>query len=174
MGTRFLSSPLARAYFAGANSLIGAAVNAIRCAPTTLGGFYAAPFHVPQDLDPAKAAFVYIVVAPTGNSLINGQVVQLQLATTVIDPPVTTDLSVLTLNWAVPNNWLTSQPQSIFLDNGTGVTFNPGELPQETTIGMRISRNGPAAADTFAQSLEIAALLILNYKTKFPWLPVQI
>ncbi len=174
MGLRYGTIPGTRFFGTAANSAIGLALIAVRTTPTLLGGFFCSPVKIPQDADPAKPSNVTILLNTAANSLVNGQVVQLQLQTTIIVPPVITELPVLTANFAVPNGWLITQPQLVTFNNGNGRTYNPGQIPANARIGIRVTRNGPAAADTYAQSTDLAQYVTFTYSTKFPWLPVQI
>jgi hypothetical protein len=114
------------------------------------------------------------MLGTAANSLVNGQSVQLQLTTTIVTPGAIQELGTLTFNWPVPNGWTTVQPQLITIDNGNGRTFEANTFPATGRIGFRVQRNGPAAADTYAQSTDLAQYATFLYSTKFPWLPVQI
>jgi hypothetical protein len=163
MSQAALSFPFVRTHASVTLSLIGTVVAALRSAATQLGGFYAGPLELPRNFDNSYPADLYLTINTAANSLINGQVVRFVLDWTRITAAAAIVNVNFTFNWTVPNGWLTTQPQRVLLDNGSGHTFNAHAFTQLDLLGIRIARDGPNAADTYAQATDLALTLDLRY-----------
>lgn len=163
MPSVILTIPLTRTYGSAANSIIGQYIAALTVSPTQLGGFYAAPLRVPVDFDVSRPANLFLWLAPVANSLVDGQAVALQCHRTIINADGSVTDTTLDLTWAVPAGWTTVQRTRVLLDAGGGVSIPGGALKRTDFLGLRFSRNGPAAADTFAQSVAFPTALELEY-----------
>ena len=145
------------------NSTLGQAVPAGQVGASSLGGHYTQPIIVPQDMDVTASSSLKVVVAPSANSLVNGQFVRFTVvATTVTHKGARVDTS-FNYDWPVPDGWLASDNEHVTLSNGSGFSFNPNLFTPGQLVGFRIARDGPNAADTFAQSLLIAQHSFFEY-----------
>jgi hypothetical protein len=109
---------------------------------------------------------VYFHCSPFANSLVDGQVVVFNLALNRILASGQRIQTSFTWNWPVPNGWLTTDTALVLADNGNGVSIDADQLQDQETIGLRLSRSGSSGPDTFAQSLEVAEYVFLQYTTR--------
>ncbi len=147
------------------NTILGSAVPAGQVGASSSGGHYMQPIVVPDDMDVSASSSLKVFVAPAANSLVNGQYVRFTLvATTMAHKGARVDTS-FNYDWPVPDGWLASDNELVTLDNGSGFSFDPDLFTPGQLVGFRITRDGPNAADTFAQSLLIAQHGFLEYTT---------
>ena len=145
------------------NSALGLAVPAEQVTASLFGGHYMQPIIVPHDMDVAASSSLKVFVAPSANSLVNGQFVRFAVvATTVTHKGARVDTS-FNYDWPVPDGWLATDSELVTLSNGSGFSFNPNLFTPGQLVGFRVARDGPNAADTFAQSLLIAQHAFFEY-----------
>jgi len=154
-----------RVYGSVTNSALGLAVPGGQVGASLVGGHYTQPIIVPHDMNVAGSSSLKVFVAPSANSLVNGQFVRFAVvATTVTHKGARVDTS-FNYDWPVPDGWLATDSELVTLSNGSGFSFDPNLFSAGQLVGFRIARDGPNAADTFAQSLIIAQHGFLEYTT---------
>jgi hypothetical protein len=158
-----LQLPAVRIFAAATNALIGNATQTFNVTAAALGGFYAQPFRLPENYDRSREGRLYAFIANGAGVGPAAGNVQLEATrgistggTAPVDTVLTT-LAAIPAAWPV-NNW-------IYLELGSALLpFYPAaSLPQFALCGIRLSRNGPAAADTWASTLGLVANLVLRY-----------
>jgi hypothetical protein len=169
MSQAVLNLPLARTTGTTSNSAIGTYAVALGVQPTLLGGFFASPIRVPLDFNRTQPSRLYVDLAPSANSVAAATFARLELGKTVQAPGAARVEALIAVDWPVPNPWNTTELSRVLLDNGTGYTFNANEIPPAALIGLRLTRNGPHANDTWPGTLLIAQNLQLQYLRLYPW-----
>jgi len=153
-----------RVYLTTTAQFIGNVVVAHSVALSDIGGFYVAPFAIPSDMRREKPSNIYVHIAPLLAPLAEGESIRLKLETTIIHLDRTITEHVVELTWPLPAFWLPTQPERVLIDDGLSQTYAPNTFSSEDFIGLRISRQGPHAADTFDRSLKFADSLDLQYR----------
>jgi hypothetical protein len=166
MARAILSVPADRGYAGFTAVTIGQTCAAVSVGAAALGGNYLAPFALPASVDVSYPIDVYAWLAPAANSLVDGQHVMLGVRRTNLTRARNWGDSTVNYKWPIPNAWLTTQPERVLLDDGTGHTFQAHTFTEGDLLGLRISRNGGDPLDTFAHSLLIADALELGYTSR--------
>lgn len=169
MSHRIESPDFNRSFGALSSSTIGSYIASFTIVGTNLGGYVCNPFTISPILNRAQPVRVYIAISPAANSVEVATNVQLDLAITQQAPGLPRVETTIVQLQAIPNPWTTADLIRVLLDNGAGYTFAPNVLDPGTMLGLRITRNGPAAADTWTGSLKIASALDVDYLTLYPW-----
>lgn len=163
---RRVESSYVRTYLSANASAIGSVLAARSITSELLGGFYASPIRMPDDMDVTQPSDVTILVSPAQNATVNGQTVRFQLSHSRMTPGGTSTSAVITVDWAVPNNWLAGDTAVVLMDNGNGRTFDANTLNTGDFLGFRAIRFGSATEDTFDKSVLIGETLIFKYVAK--------
>jgi len=164
--SRRIASSYVRTYFSASAAAIGSVLAARSITTELLGGFYASPIRIPDDMDVTQPSDVTILVSPVQSATVNGQTVQFQFAHSIVPPGGTGANAVITVDWAVPNNWLPTDAAVVLMDNGNGRTFEANTLSAGDFLGFRCARLGSATEDTFNKSVLIAETLVFSYVAK--------
>jgi hypothetical protein len=146
-------------------SALGLYLAALRTAPTLLGGFFTQPFKLPPCVDVSYPMNVFLWLNTAVNSAIDGQLIRFDLAATRLSQGGVIADSALAFSWPVPNGWTTTQPQRVLLASGAA-SYPAHSFVSGDELGFRVDRNGPNAADTYAQSTDMAAVLELEYTSR--------
>lgn len=130
------------------------------------GGIYVGSLQIPYDMDLAQPTKVIIVIAPLNNSLFDGLSVRLRLGWTRITPGEVETTGTFDQDWSIPNDWLTTEPKFLTLDNGNGHSFDANAFTEGDIISVRYSREGAAGADTWGQPLTLIEGATFEYTAK--------
>lgn len=163
---RRIAAPFTRVYATASATTIGLATTAYNVIAITNGGFYAAPFPLPDDMDTTEPSSVYTLVAPLTSSTQTGLVVRYVLTFTYGKAGETPTDDSVTYDWTTPDNWTADEPRSVLIDNGNGRTFDAGLFEPGDELGLRIARIGSATEDTFDKSVKFAERLVFEYTAK--------
>lgn len=151
-----------RSYGSVSSGLIGTAILAGTVPSNFLGGWLFEPVFTPLDFARDMPARLYTVLAPANTGWVAGDVqidVVLGYITDGVGPTDATSSYIFT----IPASHPISQP--FFLELGSeAAPFIPAyTLPPNSMFGIRLVRNGPAAADTWLGSLNVAQTCRLRY-----------
>jgi hypothetical protein len=69
-------------------------------------------------------------------------------------------------DWAVPEDWTTSDVAFALLDNGNGWSLDADALTTGDYLGVRLHRDSSHANDTFDQSVRLGELLVFQYTAR--------
>ena len=164
--SRNIESSFVRAYLSASASVIGSVLPARSVSDDLLGGFYSSPIRIPDGMDVTQPSYVNMLVRPLQNATINGQTIRFQLSYSRVTPGGTNTDAVITLDWAVPDNWTVTDTAVVLMDNGSGRTFDANTLNAGDFIGLRCMRFGSATEDTFNKSVLIGETLVFTYLAK--------
>lgn len=162
--TRGLVAPYARSYFSASVQYLTGVILARAVDAGDLGGFFAAPYRLPSELDSTAPMTVRVALAPMVNATTNGQVIRLLLSHTRVTPSGSVASGDITYDWPVPHAWTASDVAIVALDNGNGHTYDAGTFTPGDLIGMRLVRQGNDPADTFDKGVKIAECIHIEYR----------
>ncbi len=161
--TRGLVAHYARSYFSTSIQYLTGVILARAVNPDDLGGFFVAPFRIPDDLDASQPVTVRVALSPTINASTNGQAVRLLISHTRVTVAGSQSSGDVTYDWPVPHAWSTGDVAIVALDNGNGHTYDAGTFTPGDLIGLRLVRQGNDPADTFDKTVKIAEYVHLEY-----------
>lgn len=164
--TRRVITSFLRQYSTSTSSFIGQTFPCQLVSSVTSGGYHAAPFPLPADMDVSQPSRVRMLVATLADDSGTGEVVRLSLGVTSIAPGQPASDSAINLDWTVPDNWQANDPREVLIDNGAGQTFDGGAFSEGAHLALRIARVGSATEDTFDKSLNISNSLVFEYTAK--------
>jgi hypothetical protein len=153
-----------RVHLSGSASLIGAFLPARAIGASANGGYFCAPVRIPAELDPAQPVSVTILVSPQATSLVDGQAAVLRLSWTRIRGNTDQQNDTLEMAWPIPDGWLAGTQRVVLFDNGNDRTFEAGYLQPGDWLGLQVTRQGTAAADTFAQTILVAETTVAAFE----------
>lgn len=160
---RTLVIPYAKIYSSATSAQMGQMIACHFVTTATSGGFYAAPVPIPADMDVTKSCKVKLLVSTFADSTLSGAIVRYVLGYTVARPGASLTDGSITYDYTAPTNWVTTDPRVVTIDDGSGVTFAANVFQAGDHLGLRISRIGSAAEDTFDKSVNLANVLMLEY-----------
>jgi len=161
--TTELQLPFVRSFSSAANSAIGNAIAALSVTGLLLGGEYFEPFRVPEDYDRSREGRLYafigngVGVGPAAGN-VQLDVLMGRAAVGAIPAETTT-----TLVQAIPAAWPASSWLQVEIGTPVAPFVAPGLFTQLGLVGLRLARNGPAAADTWTGTLLLAQFILLRY-----------
>ncbi len=164
--TRSVPTAFLRTYVSNTSQFIGTAIPARSIGATESGGFYTFPIRVPEGMDFAEPSSVKILAAPLNSATTNGQYVRFSLVTTRVTAAGVESTISVTYDWPVPDNWQSTNPLLISLDNGNGRTFDANTFALGDTLGFRLARLGADTQDTFDKSVKISETILFEYRVK--------
>ncbi len=164
--TRIMTAGYDRTYQSAIATYIGTSMTARYVNAGYNGGFYACPLRIPENMDVGEPCSIKVLVVPTASATTNGQVVRFELAYSRVTPPGSLSNSSLEYDWDVPDDWTTSDYEIVTIDNGNGRTFEADTFTNGDVVGIRISRQGGVAQDTFDQGIKFALQLQFQYTAK--------
>lgn len=155
--------PFVRVFGSVTNTTIGLHIAAGSVASNSLGGMFASPIQIPPDMDVTKTSNLKILISPTANGEINGQVIRfVGNYTKVTSAGVQSDTN-FNHDFSVPNGWITTQTELLTLVSAGGVSFAASTFALTDQVGFKVYRDGPNAADTYDQGVRIANYVIFEY-----------
>ena len=128
------------------------------------GGYQCNAIGVPVDMDLSAPASVKVMLSPDADSSLTGKQVRIELTVTYgkdADSALTT--TTINHDWTAPDNWSTGDAELVVVDAGSGATFAAGTFELDDLIGIRLRLARSAGADTFDQSVHLAAGAVLEY-----------
>lgn len=161
--TTELQLPALRAAFSAANGALGTAIASFTVTATQLGGFFAQPFRIPEDYDRSREGRLYAFL---GNLAVIGPAagnVVLDTVRSTAAPNASPVDAAVSVVQAIPALWPASQWLQVEIGTPAAPFLPPNSLPQLGIIGIRLLRNGPAVADTWASTINVIAFLLLRY-----------
>jgi hypothetical protein len=161
--TTELQLPYVRSYSSAGSAAIGNAIAALSVTGTVIGGQYLEPFRVPEDYDRTREGRLYAFIgngAATGPAA--GNVELNTLMGEAAPAGVPTETTVYTIQ-AIPATWPASSWMQVEIGTKPDPFLPPATLAQLGLIGIRLSRNGPSANDTWTGTLLIAQFVVLRY-----------
>lgn len=161
-----LTLPAIRTLGSASLSVIGLSIPALQVTAAVFGGYYVAPFLIPNDLQPSHGSTAVLVIAPSADSVAAGTAVELSVNATLIDPQGVRSEQSFPVVVPIPNPWLSTDRILVSLVNGSGFTFAAGAIDLGYIVGLRAARNGPAAADTWPGALLLAQSLLFLYRQR--------
>jgi len=164
--TRKIIAAYSRAYSSVTASFIGVVMPANYVTAVTTGGFHTVPFPIPSDMDLTQPVHAKVLITPLSDDTGSGEVVRLSLATTYFKAGEAANESTVTYDWTAPTNWSANDPRLVLIDDGNGRTFAGNTFEAGDYVGLRISRVGAAAEDTFDKSVRFADFVIFEYAAK--------
>jgi hypothetical protein len=161
---RILNLPATRTYATVSNSFLGQHAIAYFVGASSLGGYYTSPIRLPVDFDHTRDSHVYIELGSSAAGT-PGTAVTLQAASTrITQAPSLITNTTYSFDWPVPGLWPTSNPQRVELLDGLGQPLFPAHsLTPGDLLGLRVTRNGPSATDTWNQGVNFAANVEFYY-----------
>jgi hypothetical protein len=154
--------PFVRTFGTSGSTLLGLAQTALSITQAALGGFYTAPWNVPDTYDRTREGEGYVYIGTSGLGGAAGNVV-LQCVKTISpfqSPPVDVTFSQVV---AIPAAWPAGSWLEVLLRNGTAEVLPAGSIPSRGNVGIRVARDGPNVLDTWASSLLILQFVKLRY-----------
>ncbi len=146
---------------------IGTAMGSRIVAVGNTGGYLCNAIGVPVDMDLSAPANVKVMLAPDADSSLSGKQVRIEL-TISYGKGADSALTTTTINhdWTTPDNWSAGDPELVVIDAGNGETFAANTFELDDVIGIWLRLARAAGADTFDQSVHLAAGAVLEYTAK--------
>ncbi len=129
------------------------------------GGFYLNPWRIPDDMDVTEPSNVKILVATGATGPASAKVVRILLSDTYIRASVATS-DTITFDWTAPVSWQLGDYRTLLVDNGNGRTYEANHFAIGDLLGLRLSRNGSAAEDTYTTYFSFAEFITFEYTAK--------
>jgi hypothetical protein len=164
---RSVSTHLLRTYLSSGINAFGTYTAARSVNAGASGGMVVFPIRIPEDFDPAGPSSLAVLIGPTADSTVNGQMVRFVVDYTRVsaEDGVQADASVA-MDWPVPDDWTTAEAKEVLIDNGNGWTFDGDTLAPGDWLGFRFAREGAHANDDFAQGVKFTERMVFVYRAK--------
>ena len=154
---------LTRTFASVSTTTLGTAITGQTVGPSQLGGLFYEPLPVPRDYDRSRPGYLYAALANTGIVGPPTGAVVIQSTRTLAPPPGPPSNLTLSQTFTPPANWDASNWLLLELLNAGGPYFPASSIADQSLLGIRISRDGPNAADTWTATLTILEFAVLRY-----------
>ena len=163
---RVLTTGYVRTYGTTTSQIIGTYMTARYIGAGNNGGFHAAGIHIPADMDAAAPSVVRLLVATATDSQTDGLKVQFGVHCSAFTQAGSLTNTLVSYDWDVPDGWTMSEYKVVTIDNGNGHTYDANTFANGDIVGIRVSRQGSAAQDTYDKAVKIAEYLQFEYSAK--------
>lgn len=142
---------------------LGTALPSLTVTASQLGGFFAAAFRPPLDMDHSRVARLFVgLYCPSGAPVATADVELVHVVTTAGDGTLAGNTTYTDLR-SCPGNWTLNELAYVELFNAGEPAFAAHYFNPLFLYGIRIVRNGPSASDTYARSTSFTTTPWIEY-----------
>ncbi len=164
MPEREFAIPLSN--FTGTLASLRTYTGGVQWTTTQSGVAFATPFFLPIDFDPSFPCYVSAFIHNPSGPAAGGPFAVTWLLGLARWPSSGSGVveSLLTYDFPVPTAWPGFAYLKMLVDNGSALTFPANTFVPGDLVGLRFSRSGGAANDTYPNLVQSALALYLRYR----------
>jgi len=162
MPKRLITVPWLRLNGGAAIGVFGQTAGSVNLVDSSTTGFNAGPFALPEWIDTTREIAAYTYIRTILNSAVASKFVDLTLWATAVNIGAAPTEIPVTILFAIPNPWVSTDIRRLDFPNGTGLTFPANTFTAQQAVGFALTRNGGSPSDNYTQTVGVLACVILE------------